>query len=273
MGREDTLGEVPTLQRDGETIAFDDTGGPGPLVVCAHNLLLDRTSFDGLRERLRGRARVVSVDLRGHGESSAARPFGVPDLARDLLVLLDRLAAPRALLVGVSLGAAAAAELALLAPGRVGGLLLGATNLDPAGGRDAAELKALALLVRVLGWNGWLRGQAERALFGPSFRAAAPAEVAARGARMAAPGGAATWRAVQAWIGRPGLRDRLGGLPGPLLALIGAEDGAAPRAHTEALGALPGARQRVLPGVGHSLQVEAPDALAGGVEELLAAAG
>lgn len=257
------------LQRDGESIAFDDTGGPGPLVLCAHNLLLDRTSFAGVRERLQGKARVVCVDLRGHGESSARRPFGVGDLGRDLLVLLDRLAAARAILVGVSLGAAAAAELALLAPGRVGGLVLGAVNLDPAGARDAANLKALGLLVRVLGWSPWLRAQALRSLFGERFRAADPAAVASWGERMAGPGGLATWRAIQAWVGRPGLRERLSELPGPLLAGTGQLDTAAPQEHAATLAALPRARRLELPGVGHSLQVEAPDELARAVEGLL----
>jgi pimeloyl-ACP methyl ester carboxylesterase len=253
-----------TLQRDDETIAFDDPGGPGPLVLCAHNLLLDR---------LAGRARVVAVDLRGHGESSARRPFGVPELARDLLVLLDRLEAPRAVLVGVSLGAAAAAELALLAPGRVAGLLLAAPNLDTASPRDAAELTGLGLLVRGLGWRPGLRARALGALFGPGFRARSPAALEAWGARLAAPGPLASWRALRAWVGRPPLRERAPDLPRPLLAAIGSDDAAAPRSHSEDLAALPRARLLLVPDAGHSLQVEAPDTLARGVEALLDEAG
>lgn len=262
---------MPTLERDGETIVWDDTGGPGLPVVCAHNLLLDRTSFAGLRERLAGKARVVTVDLRGHGESSARRAFGTGDLARDLLVLLDRLAAPRALLVGVSLGASAAAELALLAPGRVAGLLLAAVNLEAASRRDALELSGLALLVRALGWREPLARRALETLFSPAFRQAAPAELARWRARL--PGRAVTLRAVRAWSGRAALRDRKVGLPRPLLVAWGEADPVAPREHAELLGALPGARLLVVPGAGHSLQVERPEALAAGVEELLAGAG
>lgn len=258
-------GPVASFERAGETIAYDDAGGAGPVVVCAHNLLLDRTSFAEVARQLAGQARVVTVDLRGHGESSARGAFGVADLSGDLLALLDHLGAAKAVLVGVSLGAAAAAEVALSSPGRVAGLVLAAANVDAAANKDARELTSLALAVRLLGWRAWLRRRVLAILFGPAFRAASPARVSELEGRIAALRGGHVWRAVRAWVRRPSLRERLASLVVPTVAAIGAEDAAAPRAHAEAIAAATKGGLMVVDGAGHSVQVERPEALVGAV--------
>lgn len=74
-----------------------------------------------------GGRRYVRFDARGHGRSDAssrADAYRWPVLARDLLGLLHALGIERAVLGGVSLGAAVGLHVALRAPDRVAGLVL-----------------------------------------------------------------------------------------------------------------------------------------------------
>ena len=67
---------------------------------------------------------VVSVDLRGHGDSDVGfGSYGDAETAEDLAALLDELGAP-AVMVGNSMGAAAGAFLAAVRPDLVRGLVL-----------------------------------------------------------------------------------------------------------------------------------------------------
>jgi len=68
---------------------------------------------------------VVTIDLRGHGDSSVGWPaYGSEPTAHDLLALLRHLDAGPALLYGCSVGAAAAVYAAAEAPELVRGLVL-----------------------------------------------------------------------------------------------------------------------------------------------------
>ena len=69
---------------------------------------------------------AVAVDLRGHGRSDppASHAYAPEDYGRDLFAVLEALEVPRAVLVGHSMGSAAALALASDHPSRVAGLLL-----------------------------------------------------------------------------------------------------------------------------------------------------
>lgn len=84
------------------TTGITDTGS-GPAVVFLHGLAEDRHSWDEVVAGLEGRRRIT-VDLRGHGDSSLGNPDGTLDqLTDDLVRLLETLDAP-ATCVGFSLG-------------------------------------------------------------------------------------------------------------------------------------------------------------------------
>ncbi|MCS5736344.1 alpha/beta fold hydrolase [Herbiconiux daphne] len=88
----------------------------------------------------------VAVDLRGHGESDRPRSiaaYGPGRLQADLLAVLDALAVPSAHVLGYSLGARLAWELAVAHPARVRSLVVG--GLPVAGsfaGYDVAQARA-----------------------------------------------------------------------------------------------------------------------------------
>jgi pimeloyl-ACP methyl ester carboxylesterase len=104
-------------------------GEAGPVVVMIHGLLIDNHAsfYMTLAPALRGRARVVLYDLRGHGRSEQP-PAGytAEDMAADLDGILDTLGlgTESLVLVGHSFGGHIALRYATLNPGRLTGLVL-----------------------------------------------------------------------------------------------------------------------------------------------------
>ncbi|WP_256107844.1 alpha/beta fold hydrolase [Streptomyces sp. ODS05-4] len=97
-------------------LAYDVTG-EGRLVVLAHGMGDNRRVFAGLRSLLVAAGyRVVTTDLRGHGESSAGWPsYSRSDSAADLVALIRHLGGP-AVIVGHSFAGGAATIAAADAP-------------------------------------------------------------------------------------------------------------------------------------------------------------
>src|SRR5262249_36544235 len=78
--------------------------GP-PHFVCLHGLADRLDIWDKRAEPLAARGHVLLFDQRAHGESEAPPgPYGREDMATDVRVLLDRVAIPRAILIGHSMG-------------------------------------------------------------------------------------------------------------------------------------------------------------------------
>ena len=104
-----------------------DVSGSGPAVMFTHGYQASRRMWDAQRQALDDRYRVITWDLRGHGES------GIDDdparyshdlLLRDMLALLERLDVDRAVLVGHSLGGFASLRFYLDHPEMVRALVL-----------------------------------------------------------------------------------------------------------------------------------------------------
>jgi len=122
------------LQRpDGTRIACRRAAARRPAgkapVLLLHGLASNMTRWSEFVEHtaLVEQRDVVRVDLRGHGDSPTRGRISLESWCGDLLALLDALGAPRALLVGHSLGAQVALACATHAPDRVAGLVL----IDP----------------------------------------------------------------------------------------------------------------------------------------------
>ena len=99
---------------EGGRIAYDVTGS-GPLVVLSHGIGDRRQAYRFLAPKLaQAGYRVVSADLRGHGESSMGwksvtgkEAISRTDVAGDLLALIRHLGGP-AVIVGHSISGGAA---------------------------------------------------------------------------------------------------------------------------------------------------------------------
>lgn len=218
------------------------------------------------------RYRCVSVDLRGSGETAGGgQDFTVRDLAEDLAGLADHLMLDQVIVVGVSLGAAVAQELALARPDLVGRLVLVSTWSSTAREhhiRRHFESRLYALE------NGPLDVYAQFAFWMSSpwlfdHQPDLQVEVEARlraGMSSLTEGTAGHFRAD---LGHE-TRDRLGAIACPTLVVYGEDDLITLPWYNETVAALvPGARVRSVPHAGHLLWLEHPQLLCRAIEELL----
>ena len=93
---------------DGTAIAYDVAGAGSP-IVFVHGLTSSRLAWDPVTDRLAEDFTCVRMDLRGHGESSAAPDYSTLSLVGDVRAVVDELRLGEPAVVGHSLGATVAA--------------------------------------------------------------------------------------------------------------------------------------------------------------------
>ena len=88
----------------GSRLAYDDQGTGLPLVFL-HAFPMNRSMWAPQVAALSKQFRTITIDLRGHGESDAPLwNFSLDQYADDVCALLNYLALPQAVLVGLSMG-------------------------------------------------------------------------------------------------------------------------------------------------------------------------
>jgi pimeloyl-ACP methyl ester carboxylesterase len=98
--------------------------GTGPDLVLIPGTFADRRTWSRVIGRLTGRFRCLLLDPRGTGESpDPGTPFGLEQLAGDVLLAMDAAGVERAHLAGHSLGASVAVLIAARDPARVSRLV------------------------------------------------------------------------------------------------------------------------------------------------------
>ena len=113
------------LNHENGRIAYDDEG-TGPLVVCIPSLGDVRGEYRFLIPQLISAGyRVVSMDVRGMGESSTEwSDYSVVGVGKDIVALIRELNTGPAILVGTSMAAGAAVWVAAEAPESVRGMIM-----------------------------------------------------------------------------------------------------------------------------------------------------
>src|SRR3954471_12777725 len=128
--------EMKTFRHEGRTLAYTDYGEGSRIVVLLHGLLLSQRMHEPLAKALAARGnRVITVDLLGHGSSE--RPidpqcYSMTFFGEQVIALLDHLEVDEAVVLGTSLGANVALEVAALAPERLRGMVVEMPVLDGA---------------------------------------------------------------------------------------------------------------------------------------------
>ncbi|SCL40383.1 Pimeloyl-ACP methyl ester carboxylesterase [Micromonospora pallida] len=109
------------IEVNGTRLGYEDTGNGSP-VLLLHAGIADRRMWREQVPALATRHRVITLDLRGYGDSELPpAPFAHHT---DVVGLLDALGIERAALVGCSFGGAVAIDTALTHPERVTALAL-----------------------------------------------------------------------------------------------------------------------------------------------------
>ncbi|MCR9124868.1 MAG: alpha/beta hydrolase [Rhodobacteraceae bacterium] len=252
--------------RDGVTMHYE-TDGTGPPLVMIAGMCSDSASWAPLLP-LVGGFRVIRPDNRATGRTVPWNaPLSVPVCAADILALLDDLNLAQAHVLGHSLGGLIALHLARTAPERVAGVtLLAAAPLRLA--RNVALFEALvAIRESDAPPDLWLRS------FFPWLFA--PEVYDRPGAIEAALTGAMHYPHAQS---AEAMRHQLGALTGydpprgpvrpPVRAILGADDLILPEALARnALAGLGDVDVLTVPGAGHSVHWDAPQAVAAQLPE------
>jgi pimeloyl-ACP methyl ester carboxylesterase len=147
---------VPSFKFNGRRIAYSEFGGgPAELtpaggrgrtarsapastrpLILIHGLLLSQRMHWPLAEDLAACGnRVITVDLLGHGESDRPRDmtlYSMPVFAEQVVALMDHLQLEQAVVMGTSLGANTALEIAHSHPERLRGMIIEMPVLDNA---------------------------------------------------------------------------------------------------------------------------------------------
>ena len=238
----------------GQSIAFSDSGGAGPVLLLGHGFLMDRDMFAPQVRDLAGEFRVVTWDGRGHGGTPATAPFTYWDSAADALGLLDHLGIEQAFLGGMSQGGFVALRAALVAPARVRGLVLISTQ---AGLEQPEAVPAYDAMLEEWLANGpaGVEELVAAIVLGPGID---PAPWFAKWAALPHESLTLPYRCL---MDRDDLTHRLAEIAAPAISFHGAEDAAIPMARAEALrDALAGCEELVVvPGAGHASNLARPD--------------
>jgi pimeloyl-ACP methyl ester carboxylesterase len=253
------------LTVDGRRV-YAATGGRSfdpaePAVVLIHGSGMDHTAW-ALQTRYLahlGRS-VLAVDLPGHGRSEGPVLTGIPALARWITALLDAAGARQAALVGHSLGALIALETAASYPDRVRALaLLGVSETMPVNQtlRDAAAANDNNAIEMIMAW-----GYGQRGHFGG--HSAPGLWMLGGGTRLMQCAGSGVLSAdLEACNAYERGAQAAASVRCPTLLVLGADDRMTPAKAGSSLGRkIAGAQTTILPGAGHMMMVEQPDATA-----------
>lgn len=238
----------------------------GVPIVLLHGFTGSTRSWDEHLPALLDLADVIALDQLGHGRSDApAQParYRVERVVDDLTALLDALDAPRAHVVGYSMGGRVALQLAVSRPERVASLVLESASPGIASEAErAARVRSDDDLAELAERDG-LAAFVDRWEGVPLFasQASLPPETRARlrEQRLAgsAPGLAGSLRGMGAGQ-TPCLVDRLSELACPTLLLVGARDTRYVALGRAMAAAIPRARLMEVADAGHTIHLEQP---------------
>jgi len=242
------------------TIAVTDPVGPAdaPLLVLGPSLGTSAIVWEGVVPALARTHRVVLWDLPGHGAAPPAdAPFSVADLADAIADVGANLRADRVRYAGVSLGGAVGLEIMLRHPELVESaaiLCSGAAIGTPEGWHDRAAQ------VRAQSTSSLIIGSAQR-WFAPGSVAAHP-DVTGRLLHVLQDTDDESYALCCEALAEFDVRDRLGEIRTPVLAVWGAHDAVTPETSArEIADGVRHGRARGIPEASHLAPVDDPVAV------------
>lgn len=265
---------------DGRSIAYFDAGQSRPVVLIHGTITTSHEMVLSLFEPLSARYRVIAVDRPGHGLSTRRRFEATPNAQAGLIIEGVRtLGLHRPIIVGHSLGATVAVEMALSFPEEIAGVVAIAPIAFPEprlehfvfGPRSSPGLGDVAAGFDDLGPDVSLLPILWRAMFLPQdmpqrFRDCFPFEEVKTGRCMLSTG-------EDAMATAPALARSLMRYPScrvPVTIIVGDRDIVVnPRLHGRALAQLlPSGKLVSMPGYGHMLHHFEPSVVLDAVEEI-----
>ena len=251
--------------------SFEQRGAGARTLVFLHGIGGDWTSFAPQLDHFADGYRAVSWTMPGYGASPPLPEMSFAGLADAVAVLLDKIEAPSAVVIGHSMGGMVAQAFAERHPDRLDGLVLSCTtaafgNPDS----DFAE-KFLAARMKPLD-EGKTPADIAPGLIASMMTEGTPAamrELATASMSAIEPD---AYRAALTCLVTFDGRDAIKRIPCPTLLIAGGEDRTAPPEVMERMAPrIPNARYVCLDGAGHLANLEQPDAFNAALADFLEA--
>jgi len=261
---------MPFIDRDGNRIYYEDSGGDGPAILFSHGAFLDHTIWEPVVERLAPACRCITWDARGHGMSEANGPFDYWDLAGDTTAILDAAGVDSAVLVGMSQGGWLTQRAAIASPQRVRAVVLTGTSLHLLSPEEQAGYSQLAQAWVAMGPVGEIGDTVLNIQFLPTgydgrrylekWRSRPPAQWTE------------VWNTV---LGRDDIDGRFGEIKCPALFIQGTGDGIFSVAMAEEMSSLLPDSRGVIPieGGPHCISLTFPEEMSAAIREFVTGLG
>jgi len=258
---------MPYCTVDDVRLYYNETG-TGPPLLFVHGLGSSSRDWAEQVAHFDSAYRVLRLDLRGHGRSERPQgPYHMAEFAREVAVLLRRLDAAPAHVVGLSMGGMVALQLGADAPGLVRSLTVVNSTADTRlhTWRDLWFYVSRRTAVQVLGMRRVGQIIARR-LFVEPDQEELRTKFVRRWAQNDKQGYIWSVDAIMGWS----VWNRLPSIATPTL-LVAAEHDYTPVAEKNRVAsAMPAARLAVVQGARHALPVERPEAFNAILEGFLA---
>jgi len=238
---------MPKLDRDGVQLYYE-VHGEGPALILTHGYSATSQMWAGQIDALAPHFKVVAWDMRGHGQSDYPQDqdaYSEEATVADMAALLDAVGARDAVVGGLSLGGYMSLAFHATHRDRTRALLI--IDTGPGYKNDQARE----------GWNANAIRRAERyEADGLGDLSKASAEV--RLARHRDASGLA--RAARGMLTQKNARviESLPAVAVPSLVVVGADDTPFLAASDYMAAKIPGAQKVVIPGAGHSANIDQP---------------
>lgn len=233
---------------NGLHLYYEVSGEGSPLVLLHGGMLTIDLNFATLIPELEKRHTVIGVELQGHGRTADIdRPMTFPAFASDVVALLDQLGIDKAHVLGHSVGAGVALELAVSYPDRVRSIVPVSGSVDPSGShpdlQDPSKFETSELMPTQEDFVAMQEAWAKLSPHPDKFN-----EVMMK-----------TGNTTAAWSGWTD--EQLAGITAPTLIVLGDRDFTVVEHGAEMLAKIPGSQLAVLPGTTHMQATRRADLL------------
>ncbi len=259
---------MPLLKLKDLNLHYDEEGSGAPLLFI-HGLGSSGLDWEYQQPVFALSYRVITVDLRGHGRSGTPKgPYSIPQMAADVLALLDHLGIAKAHVVGLSMGGAVAFQLAVDAPQRLSSMTIvnSAPYMILKTFREKSVIGLRLLILKLFGLPTMSKIISKKLFPDPAHQQLRDTFVE----RISRNDQAAYTASLKGLIGWS-VKEQLASLNCPTLIISADQDYTPVSFKQEYIALLPNATLAVVPNSHHALPLERPEAFNQVLGEFLAA--